>query len=405
MSSSLGLYISVPFCRAKCSYCNFASDVYGEERIDAYLLAVLAEIAAARQRAFRAGAELPDQVDSIYLGGGTPSLLSALQLRTLFEGVRQHFLVSPSAEITLECAPGQLEEKTLDEFQRQGGNRVSLGVQSFIDRESRSVGRTHSRQSCLGEITRLRASGISNLNVDLIAGLPHQTETSWRESVEVAIGTEVPHLSLYMLEVDDDSRLGREMISAGQRYGAGNTPSEDEVADSYLWALDRLATAGVQQYEISNFARDGFRSHHNMKYWQRLPYLGFGLDAHSMLLCDAPEAVRWANPDELERYMQGANGGSASGLNLFGAVTQIEQIHRVRAFEETIFLGLRMNRGLDLTEVRSVFGEDLAGGALAGFRDSIRAGLLEEIGQTLRLTDAGRLLSNEVFGQALAISA
>ena len=182
MSDSLGVYVSVPFCRAKCTYCNFASGVFGAERMDRYVEAVCAEIESVRGRVAALGVEMPGRVDTVYLGGGTPSLLSAEQMLRLFAALRDEFEMKEPAEITLECAPGQLTDETLEEMLRQEMNRVSFGVQSFVDAEARAVGRTHTREICLREITRMREAGVGNINVDLIVGLPGQTEASWRES-------------------------------------------------------------------------------------------------------------------------------------------------------------------------------------------------------------------------------
>lgn len=399
MASELGIYVSVPFCRAKCTYCNFASGVFGAERMDAYVDRVCMEIADARARAEAAKAELPAQVDTVFFGGGTPSLLSAGQVRQIFENLRREFAVNRAAEITLECAPGQLGQETLDELQRQGLNRVSFGVQSFADRESHAVGRTHTRAMCLDEIVRLRAAGVANVNVDLIVGLPHQTRESWRESVDVALETGVPHVSVYMLEVDEDSRLGREMLAAGERYGAGAAPGEDEVAAWYAEACGWLAAGGVAQYEISNFARAGWESRHNAKYWRREPYLGFGLDAHSMLRAGPVEAVRWSNGDELDGYLQ--NPAHFPGLRVLGKAGEWQRIRRQEAFEEALFLGLRMNSGVDVTRLRDEFGDGLVNGALAGLAEPEDAGLLERVGDRVRLTAGGRMVSNEVFARLL----
>ncbi len=182
---------------------------------------VCAEIRSSRERAAELRAELPGRVDTVYFGGGTPSLLSAEQVRRLFAALRGEFEVTADAEITVECAPGQLGDETLDELLRLGMNRVSFGVQSFVDAEARAVGRLHTREICLAEMARMRAAGVQEINVDLIVGLPRQTRASWRESVEVALGSGVPHVSVYMLEVDEDSRLGRELLAHGKRYGAG----------------------------------------------------------------------------------------------------------------------------------------------------------------------------------------
>jgi len=336
-------------------------------------------------------AELPEQVDTVFFGGGTPSLLSAGQMRRLFAALRGEFKVTADAEVTLECAPGQLGDQTLDELLRLGMNRVSFGVQSFVDAEASAVGRLHTRAMCLAEIARMRAAGIAEINVDLIAGLPRQTAVSWRESVDVALGSAVPHVSVYMLEVDEDSRLGRELLAHGTRYGVESVASDDETAERYAEACAWLESGGVMQYEISNFARKGHASRHNRKYWRREPYIGFGLDAHSMLRCD-DDAVRWANTDELARYeVQDSRFESP----------EVERIGREQGFEEAMFLGLRMNEGVDLEELRSEFGEELIHGAVAALDDLEEAGLVEREESRVRLTARGRMVSNEVFSRLL----
>ncbi|HEY0162915.1 MAG TPA: radical SAM family heme chaperone HemW, partial [Edaphobacter sp.] len=298
MNSPVGIYLSVPFCKAKCSFCNFASDAFGTARMDAYVDRLCREIAGSREAAERMGAMLPREADSVYFGGGTPSLLSADQFRRIFASLRGAFDLADDAEMTLECAPGQLAEETLEELLRQGVNRVSLGVQSFVDREAQAVGRLHTRAMCESEITRLQRAGVREVGLDLIAGLPHQTEESWKISLEAALATGVTHVSVYMLEVDEESRLGREVIAGGSRYGAASVPSGDEAVAWYEAGCDLLNVGGLLQYEISNFAREGHRSRHNIKYWRRLPYIGFGLDAHSMLP-QGGDAVRFQNVDDL----------------------------------------------------------------------------------------------------------
>ena len=282
-SEQLGLYISIPFCRSKCTYCNFASGVYPAAEHGRYVQRLVDEMRAARNWSENLGADLPSQIDTIYLGGGTPSLLAPDLIAQLFAAIRAEFTIEPDAEITVECAPGQLADATLDALAQAGVNRISFGVQSFIDREAHQSGRLHSRAIVLDDLKRLRASGITNLNIDLIAGLAGQTLASWQESVAVLVETETPHASVYMLEVDDESRLGRELIAGGVRYHAELVPTDDAMARMYETAIESLAAAGLPQYEISNFARPGFESRHNLRYWQRRPYLGLGLDASSML--------------------------------------------------------------------------------------------------------------------------
>jgi oxygen-independent coproporphyrinogen III oxidase len=268
---------------------------------------------------------------------------------------------------------------------------VSLGVQSFVDQEAASVARLHTREKTLSDIERLRKAGISNINVDLIAGLPHQTRESWEYSVEQAIATGVPHVSVYMLEVDQDSRLGRELIAGGTKYHAHFVPDDDLTADFYELACERLNAAGIEQYEISNFARAGFESRHNLKYWTRQPYLGFGADAHSMLPSrdGQAESVRLATTDDYDRHFVAAD--------FKASVVNAEQ-----ALEESFFLGLRLNRGVDLGRLRAEFGP--AAEKFESIIDElVEDGLLIRSGQNLRLTNRGRLLSNEVFGRFIGV--
>ena len=474
-SMSLGLYISVPFCRTKCSYCNFASDVFSKTAYENYVARLLEDIANSHQLASELGCALGSTADSIYLGGGTPSILDAPQLLRIFAAVRGQFTVTPDVEITVECAPGTLTPALIETLLLCGVNRVSLGVQSFVDQEAQSVGRLHKRSTVLEEIGRLRKSGLGNINIDLIAGLPHQTAESWAFSVSETIATGVPHVSVYMLEVDDDSRLGRELIAGGARYHAHFVPDDDATADFYQQACEMLASAGIAQYEISNFARVGARnsksqsnqSRHNLKYWTRQPYLGFGVDAHSMLEpiplmnarasspvrvgtaalgcpaerssaaagghrssefataidhieTDRHQAIRFATPDSLDAYMN-------------REPRTVTPVSTQAAIEETFFLGLRLNRGIDLERLRtgSSLGEGhdfnratnaaekttLAAEATrrrqqevscetvaawdSAIKQSMREGLLEQQGTNVRLTARGRLLSNEVFARFL----
>ena len=280
----LGIYVSVPFCKAKCTYCNFASGVHAAARMDEYVERLCGEIRRSRRQAGSLGATLPDAVDTVFFGGGTPSLLSPEHFQSIFTALRGEFAVAQDAEITIECAPGQMPEATLERLLALGMSRVSFGVQSFVDQESRAVGRLHTGAQCIDEVARMHRSGIDRVNVDLIAGLPHQTRESWRYSLQQAVQTEASHVSVYMLEVDEDSRLGRELIGEGVRYGAGLVPEELQIASMYTEACESLSEAGIAQYEISNFSRKGEESRHNLKYWHRDPYLGFGLDAHSMLI-------------------------------------------------------------------------------------------------------------------------
>ena len=389
----MGIYISVPFCRTKCSYCNFASDVFSRVVFERYVDRVCSDITHAPQVAAEMGAKIEHEVDSIYLGGGTPTVLESAQLRRIFDAVRQLFSVALDAEVTVECAPGTLAPSVVDGLLTCGVNRVSLGVQSFVDAEAAAVGRLHKRVTVLDEIVCLRAAGITNFNIDLIAGLPHQTAESWQRSLYETLATQAPHVSVYMLEVDEDSRLGREVIAGGTRYHAHFVPDEEATADFYVAACEQLEAAGVAQYEISNFARDGFESRHNLKYWTRQPYLGFGVDAHSMLVPAPPDAaaVRLATADVLEKYVA-------------GAPFQKTLVSQADAREESFFLGLRLNRGVDLREIAATFGQQ----SLVNLRPAIAGLIADELLQQnedfIRLTPRGRLLSNEVFQAFLGTS-
>ncbi len=338
------------------------------------------------------GGRIERVVDSIYLGGGTPTVLDITQLRELFVTISQNFEVEAGAEVTVECSPGTLTPTVIEALKRCGVNRVSLGVQSFVDQEAASVGRLHNRKILLDDIDRLRAAGITNINIDLIAGLPYQAVDSWAFSVEQTLASQAPHVSVYMLEVDDDSRLGRELIAGGTRYHAHFVPNEDLMADLYLMACERLEAAGVRQYEISNFARSGYQSRHNLKYWTRQPYLGFGVDAHSMLLGSegGVEAVRFFTPDSLKAYVAG------------GPLNR-SQVSSVAALEETFFLGLRLSCGVDLRQVAGKWGENAIAGFSESIADFVRTGLIERQGDVIRLTPRGRLLSNEVFEHFISV--
>ena len=386
----LGIYISVPFCRTKCSYCNFASDVFSRAVFERYVDRVCADVRNAPQAAAEMGGRMERAVDSIYLGGGTPTVLEATQLERGFEAVRSQFDVRPDAEVTVECAPATLTPAMLDSLLRCGVNRVSLGVQSFVDQEAAAVGRLHKRATVLGDIARLRTAGIANINIDLIAGLPHQTAESWEFSLAEAIASGAPHVSVYMLEVDEDSRLGRELLAGGTRYHAHFVPHEEAVADFYGAACERLASAGIVQYEISNFARAGFESRHNLKYWTRLAYFGFGVDAHSMLASATAdiESVRFAPVDSLEQYLQEA------GFERTAVSPQA-------ALEESFFLGLRLTRGVSLRELAAKFGEAAVGNARSAIAQLVEGGFMEEREEFVCLTSRGRLLSNEVFERFL----
>ncbi len=359
-----GVYISYPFCAQKCTYCNFASGVFPRDLEVRYREALAGEIRA------HAWEWTPD---TVYLGGGTPSNLAPDALRGLLDLLPGR----PWAEATIEAAPGNITPDAARAWSEAGINRVSLGMQSFVEKELRRTGRTHSAQVVAGEIAVLRAAGIHNINIDLIAGLSGQTEASWRESLDWVERLAPEHVSVYMLEVDEDSRLGKEMLLGGVRYGALDTPSDDATADFYELAVERLAAMGIARYEISNFAQPGFESRHNLKYWKLERYVGFGADAHSF-----DGRIRHQNPESIEDYLSGL-GQAASHVNDVPHLS-----------DERFFIGLRLSAGIrpDPEEWRRFD---------APIHRFLDAGLLETDGATLRLTNRGVLLSNEVFQEFL----
>ena len=397
-AEALGIYIAVPFCRSKCTYCNFASGVYPASEHARYVERVIADVRSAGAWAAQMGVEVPQRVDSVYLGGGTPSLLAPELMERLFAALRAEFDVDGGAEITVECAPAQLAEETLEALVAAGVNRVSLGVQSFVDAEAHASGRLHTRAAVEADLARLRAAGIRNLNVDLIAGLAGQTMESWRCSLDALLASAVPHASVYMLEVDEDSRLGRELLAGGMRYKAGLVPDEEAIAAMYEEAIATLGAAGLAQYEISNFSRSGCASRHNLRYWKRRPYLGVGVDASSMLRAlpesgdtKMPPVLRSTTTDSLAEYLAGAT------------VAETAWLSEHQQLEEAWFLGLRLNCGVEIAALEREFGAERVAPALAVARQLVEDGLLEGDGRGFWLTSRGRLLSNEVFAEFLQI--
>jgi oxygen-independent coproporphyrinogen III oxidase len=357
-----GVYVSYPFCAQKCTYCNFASGVFPRDWEPRYIDALVREIRAHQWQW---------TPETVYLGGGTPSNLAPEALRAILDAIPGR----PWLEATLEAAPGGIAIDTARFWAGAGINRVSLGVQSFVETEIRRTGRKHTAALVQQDIAALAAAGITNYNLDLIAGLSGQTAASWSESFDWIERLAPPHVSVYMLEVDDESRLGREMLLGGVRYGAGDIPGDEQIAAFYETAVERLAAIGIPRYEISNFARPGSESLHNLKYWKLEPYAGFGADAHSF-----DGRFRRQNPESLEEYLSAAP-----------VPPPVEADPR----EERFFVGLRLSQGIrpDPSDWRR-FAEPI--------HRFLDAGLLETHDGILRLTDRGVLLSNEVFQEFLA---
>jgi oxygen-independent coproporphyrinogen III oxidase len=391
--NSLGIYISVPFCRAKCTYCNFASGVSSVKAHEQYVARVCGDIRSLRQRL--GDAAIPELVDSVYLGGGTPSVLAPALVGELVRTMRQEFAVSPDAEITLECAPGQLDDSALEAMLAFGVNRISFGVQSLVDREAAATGRFHTREVVLRDLERVRSAGLRKLSIDLIAGMPHQTAASWQESLEQLAATGVDHTSIYMLEIDEDSRLGRELLAGGSRYAAQTVPSEELTADLYENAITALEASGLHQYEISNFARGGSESRHNLKYWRREPYLGFGLDAHSMVRTRSGSALRFCTTAVLGEYLRGDQ--------VAGQVHDVCELSTSEELEEAWFLGLRLRAGVAWHDLAAEFGCNRVENFRPVVRDLCQLELLTDEQGVVRLTRRGLLFSNEVFARFLEV--
>jgi oxygen-independent coproporphyrinogen-3 oxidase len=384
-----GIYIHIPFCRSRCSYCDFATGMYDAAAAERYVSSLVREIASWREVERSSSPTVSEglieadaiEVDTIYFGGGTPSLLSPAQLATLLDAVRQRFVISATAEVTIEINPGSATPETLRQFRSLGINRASFGAQTFDDRELARLGRSHSADDTRRTFRYLRDAAFTNVSFDLIAGLPGQTMEGWRRNLDEAFALRPEHLSFYLLEVHQGTPLANHI-----RDGLQPQPDDDLAAEMYEVMLDRAIDAGYEHYEISNLCLPGHESRHNTKYWTAAPYFGFGCSAHSY----DGRRRRWANERDLVRYMETVE----SGRTPIAVETQLSEDD---ARAEAVFLGLRMMQGLSLKEYGRNFGLDLRvqhEDDLARFRE---AGLVECDGDLLKLTRAGALLSNEVF--------
>lgn len=419
----LGIYVQVPFCQTKCTYCNFHTGVVAASRFAPYAQAVCREIRRHRELLRAAGVDWAgrteslehgqdrshNRVDTVYFGGGTPSLLEPKHLENILAAIRETFGTSsereerPASEsgrceeegeraeagpykgvfdeVTLEADPETVEAEKAAGWVQAGINRVSFGLQSFSDKELMAAGRMHRRADIYRAVPILRAAGIRNISFDLIAGLPHQTKDSWRKSLEELAALAPEHVSVYLLEIDEGSRLGKELLQGGARYSAGAVPSEDEMAEFYEMAQAALEGAGYHHYEISNWAKPGFESKHNLKYWRREPYLGFGAGAHSF-----SRTQRWANAHDAAAYVRAIESGRLP-------VEQLEAVTAEMALEEELFLGLRQLDGIDVGRIEQEYGVALA----ERFAPLETAGLVERQGDVVRLAAEKLGISNGVF--------
>jgi oxygen-independent coproporphyrinogen-3 oxidase len=381
-----GVYVQVPFCQTKCTYCNFHTGVFSKELYTPYVQAVCREITEF-PRLLRENeiVDVPEAVvDTVYFGGGTPSLLEPANLAQIIDAIRG-LLQSQFEEVTLEADPETISPEKAAAWLEAGFNRISMGVQSFDDGELRAAGRMHRRADVFEASEILRAAGFANLSFDLIAGLPHQTDRSWEDSVAQLLHLRPEHVSIYMMEIDEGSRLGLEVLQSGERYSAKALPSDDSMANYYEHGCRQLAASGYDHYEISNWAVPGFESRHNLKYWRREPYFGFGAGAHSF-----NGSQRWANAHDPAAYTDSVVQGCFP-------VEQLESVTQGQALEEELFLGLRQLAGIDLEAIESKYGAHLH----PKVQELLAQGLLERDGPRLRLPPERLTVSNEVFVQFL----
>ncbi len=372
----IALYIHVPFCRHKCNYCSFVSYEHREADIPAYLRALAAEL-----RLHANG----KQLRSIYFGGGTPSLLSPVQIGDILINIQRLYPVKETAEITIEANPGTVSLEYLSAIRGVGINRLSLGIQSFNDAELVLMGRIHTGGEAWEAVRLARQAGLDNLNLDLIYGLPGQSLPDWQYTLDAAAAVGAEHLSIYGLSLEPETPLWR-AIQEEQLPAI----DPDLSADQYELTEEVLATHGYEHYEISNWARPGYECRHNLTYWQNQPYLGMGVAAHSFI-----KGHRLANTGNLDKYI------AAFPNNQAEARAMDEEISPQLELAETAIMGLRLCDGLSLDGIHIRFGVDLLEYYQQPVAEMVKAGLLERIGRQLRLTQRGRLLSNEVFWRLL----
>ncbi len=365
-----GVYLHIPFCRSRCSYCDFATDVYKNgETVERYVSALTKEIE---------NFPVKETIDTIYFGGGTPSLLTPKQLEKILDAVHKIFSVDANLEITMEMNPATVTPETLREYKNLGVNRASFGAQTFDDAELKRLGRRHTAQDARETIELLRNANFKNVSFDLIAGLPRQTLRDWERNLDEALKLKPEHLSLYLLEIHEATPLAEQIRSKRQPM-----PDEDLSAEMYELMLEKVSEKGYEQYEISNFTLPGFQSKHNSKYWTLDAVFGFGCSAHSF----DGQTKRWANERDTLKYVESVE------KNLSPTVEEIE----IDLKSEYAFLGLRLSAGIDLDEYKKRFGANLTEEYAEDFKRFQEAELIEISGNRLKLTNKGYLFSNEVF--------
>lgn len=364
-----GVYLHIPFCHSRCSYCDFAVSIYQADLAERYVNALSLEI-----RSFSHS----DAVDTIYFGGGTPSLLAPNQIDEILFAVYEKFWVARDVEITMEMNPATLTLGKAREFRSLGINRASFGAQTFDDNELKRLGRRHTADDVRKTIDLLREADFTNVSFDLIAGLPRQTVRDWKFNLDEALKLKPEHISLYLLEIHEGTPLAKHI-----EEGKQPVPDEDLAGEMYEMLIEKCAASGYKQYEISNFCLPNFESRHNSKYWTLDAVYGFGCSAHSF---DGASS-RWANERDTTRYIE----------MIETVKTAVVETNEINAASEFVFLGLRMLRGVDLAEYKNRFGADLLAEYKEELKDIFAAELLEVANNHLRLTRRGALFSNEVF--------
>ena len=374
MSRELEIYIHIPFCVKKCDYCDFFSQAASSEEQNDYVEALLCEIKAT---------EVSDEyrVVSIFFGGGTPSILPTDLIYKIMKAIKEQFEVASDAEITIECNPGTVGTEKLNKYRENGINRVSFGLQSIYNAELSSLGRIHTYEDFLASYEAARIAGFKNISVDLMSGLPGQTVKSWVQTLETVSNLEPKHISAYSLIIEDGTPFAiREL----------NLPDEDDEREMYEKTSEVLASHGYRQYEISNYAKEGYECRHNIGYWKRVDYLGFGAGASSLF-----NNVRYNNIKDLELYEE-----SSSELSKIRC--DIEFLDEKLGMEEFIFLGLRMTDGITDTEFKDEFGVSLRAVYGDEIDKLVEQGLLDFDEHDLKLTSRGISVSNHVFVELLA---
>ncbi|HLL70093.1 MAG TPA: radical SAM family heme chaperone HemW [Pyrinomonadaceae bacterium] len=390
-----GIYIHIPFCRSRCSYCDFATGQYEGQLAERYVSALVSEISTFQLPTANAADEAttkqaqPTQsralalydADTIYFGGGTPSLLTPAQVGRILSAVEERFRVAPDAEVTLEMNPGTVTPEIAAGLRANGINRASFGLQTFDDEQLRRLGRTHTADDARRTLSVLGDAGFDNVSFDLIAGLPGQTPDEWARNMDEALALRPAHLSLYLLEVHSGTPLAAQL-----REGRWPQPDADVAAEMYGLLIERTREAGYEHYEISNFCLAGHEARHNLKYWTNAPYYGFGSSAHSY---DGAR-LRWSNERDAARYCELIETKGSARV-------ETNELTARDAGAEALFLGLRLMRGVDLEAHRALFGTDVRREYAADLSRFSEARLIELDGDLLRLTRSGVLLSNEVF--------